>query len=316
MSSTSRQLHLFDPPRPLVQRLGEGFFRTTPRAPGVYIMTGADERVLYIGQSRNLRARLASYKNARPDRASRKTIRLVRAVASITWEICADAQAARLRENELLRRHRPKFNTINTYPRAYSFITLRCDERELELCRTTRPSQAQSSAPPTVQLPSTRPDNVLDPPPRSDASVYGAFKTGALAAFGALLRLLWSVIHQPRSPHDFPAPLLAAKPRRHYRFSVAESSAFHEHQIPNCLHSFLEGAGDQLLQALGALLPAADSLCPFHRALQNADLETLAGFYRFGPRRNFQLREQHQLSGRLIPQEQLDDLLARASPPA
>ena len=46
-----RQLRLFAPPRPLVQRLGEAFFRAVPRAPGVYIMTCANERVLYIGQS-------------------------------------------------------------------------------------------------------------------------------------------------------------------------------------------------------------------------------------------------------------------------
>src|SRR3954464_3848013 len=98
-----RQLHLFDPPKPLVQRLGEDFFRAAPRAPGVYIMTGPNERVLYIGQSGNLRARLASYKNARPDRSPRKVVRLVRQVKSIVWERCENTEAARLRENELLR---------------------------------------------------------------------------------------------------------------------------------------------------------------------------------------------------------------------
>jgi len=32
----ARQLHLFAPPKPLVQRLGEAFFRAAPREPGVY----------------------------------------------------------------------------------------------------------------------------------------------------------------------------------------------------------------------------------------------------------------------------------------
>ena len=88
----ARQLHLFAPPKPLVQRLGEAFFCTAPREPGVYIMTGRDGLVLYVGQSRNLRQRLASYKNAQPDRAPRKVIRLVRAVESITWETCESAE--------------------------------------------------------------------------------------------------------------------------------------------------------------------------------------------------------------------------------
>src|SRR4051794_33308133 len=118
-----QQLQLLEVPKPLVGRFGEDFFRAAPRCPGVYIMTGPNERVLYIGQSKNLRVRLASYKNARPDRASRKTIRLVRQVQSIVWETCQDPEAAQLRENELLRLHRPKFNKVNTYPKAYTFIS-------------------------------------------------------------------------------------------------------------------------------------------------------------------------------------------------
>src|SRR3954464_5704812 len=106
---TEQQLHLFAAPRPLLERLGADFFSSVPSEPGVYVMTGADQRVLYIGQSGNLRARLGSYKNAKPDRAPRKVIRLIHQVRAITWEKCETPQAARLRENELLRLHRPRF---------------------------------------------------------------------------------------------------------------------------------------------------------------------------------------------------------------
>jgi len=74
----------------------------------------------------------------------------------------------------------------------------------------------------------------------------------------------------------------------------------------------LEGASDRLLQLLAQTLPPDASLGAFQRALQLADLETLAEFYRLGPRRNHQLRARHSLNGPLIPQEQLDDLLASA----
>ena len=78
------QLHLFETHKPLAARLGSDFFSAAPAEPGVYIMTGKGERVLYIGQSRNLRARLGTYKNARLDRASRKTVRLVHEVERIS----------------------------------------------------------------------------------------------------------------------------------------------------------------------------------------------------------------------------------------
>src|SRR5512132_1710482 len=105
-----RQLHLFPAPKPLAERLGEDFFRAVPARPGVYLMAGKDDRILYVGQSQNLRVRLASYKLARPDRAPRKLIRLIHSVRSITWETCPTARAARVRENELLRLLRPRFN--------------------------------------------------------------------------------------------------------------------------------------------------------------------------------------------------------------
>ncbi len=115
-SMSARQLRLFKHSQPLLERLGAEFFRSIPTRPGVYIMSGEMGRVLYVGQSKNLRHRLATYKNANPDHVPRKVIRLVHAVRKIDWEECATANFARLRENELLRAHRPKFNSMNTYP--------------------------------------------------------------------------------------------------------------------------------------------------------------------------------------------------------
>src|SRR5690349_14894944 len=95
--------------KPLVERFGHDFFKAAPREPGVYVMRGR-ERILYIGQSKNLRTRLAYYKNANPDRMPRRLVRLVHQVEQISWECCVSAEAARQRELELLRLHRPKFN--------------------------------------------------------------------------------------------------------------------------------------------------------------------------------------------------------------
>ena len=104
------QLWLFDPPRPLVERFGEEFFRHLPERPGVYLMCGADEGVLYVGKARNLRQRLASYRVANPERLPRRIIRLLHRVRRIEWDECRSEDAARHREELLICVLAPKFN--------------------------------------------------------------------------------------------------------------------------------------------------------------------------------------------------------------
>jgi excinuclease UvrABC nuclease subunit len=113
------QLWLFDPPKPLVERFGEDFFRALPTGPGVYLMCGEREGVLYVGKARNLRKRLASYRVANPERMSRRTIRLLFQVRRIEWDECRTEAAARAREEQLICVLAPKFNAAGkVWPRA------------------------------------------------------------------------------------------------------------------------------------------------------------------------------------------------------
>ena len=177
---TERQLRLFEHPKPLLTRLGADFFKSVPRCPGVYLMFNDADRLLYVGQSSNLRARLGTYKNANPDHVPRKVLRLVHSVARIKLEPCETPLAARLRENELLRTHRPRFNRMNTWPKAYWFVGCREDGDRLHLWLTLQPEDS---------------DNL-----------YGAFKGNTRAAFGALLRLLHPTISLVRPPRSFELP--------------------------------------------------------------------------------------------------------------
>lgn len=104
------QLWLFDPPKPLVERFGEEFFAALPTGPGVYLMCGTQEGVLYVGKARNLRKRLSSYRVANPERMPRRTIRLLHRVRRIEWDECATEQAASQREEMLICVLAPKFN--------------------------------------------------------------------------------------------------------------------------------------------------------------------------------------------------------------
>ncbi|HZV35402.1 MAG TPA: nucleotide excision repair endonuclease [Verrucomicrobiae bacterium] len=278
----AQQLHLFKPAKPLLLRFGAEFFRAIPAKPGVYIMGGEAERILYVGQSKNLRRRLASYKNARPDRCARKIIRLVHSVRSIVWEECGSPENARLKENELLRIHRPKFNRVNTYPQAYRFIGIERANEKL-VFRLLNDANATGN-------------------------IFGAFKSGCARAYASLLRLLWTTRQQPLSPFDFPAPLLAAKPPREYFVPIeARTSDWTE-----LMEKFFAGESDVLLAALANALPKSETICAFQRNLHLNDLEILTEFFEHGPKRNRSLREHHGLREPLIAKEQLDDLLITA----
>ncbi len=284
---SERQLRFFEHPKPLLQRFGADFFRAAPACPGVYIMSGEGGRVLYVGQSKNLRSRLATYKNAHPDHVSRKIIRLVHAVRQIVWEECATTMLAQVRENELLRTHRPKFNVVNTYPKAYCFVGVKLQGAELFLSLTTDEC--------------------------SPENFYGAFKRGSVYGYAALLRLLWAALHQPNSPYDFPRPLLSQRPPREFQFQLERApSALSLPGLMNSLTDFFEGTSSHLIDWLGAAFPASERLSRFHETMQLADLETLTNFYSFGPQRNLELKKLHGIESRLIPQDQLDDLLAKA----
>ena len=104
------QLWLFPPAQPLVEKLGKDFFRQVPERPGVYLMCGPQEGVLYVGKAKNLRKRLSSYRVANPERMSRKTIRLLARVTRIEWDECQDERTAELREEMLICALLPKFN--------------------------------------------------------------------------------------------------------------------------------------------------------------------------------------------------------------
>ncbi|MEK7950331.1 nucleotide excision repair endonuclease [Luteolibacter soli] len=100
---------------PLTMRFGPAFFSGLPESPGVYFFTGEAERLLYIGQSANLRARVGSYRHVTLDRHPRRTRRLVAGIRRIEWELCDSPAHAIERERELLLERRPPFNRAGVW---------------------------------------------------------------------------------------------------------------------------------------------------------------------------------------------------------
>ncbi len=240
------QLLLLPPVRPLGERLGHGFFRTVPPRPGVYLMCGHGDGVLYVGKAKNLRQRLGSYRSANTERLSRKLRRLLVAVERIHWDECADEAAALAREAELLVSLRPRFNTVGVYP-----------------------------APPLRLGWEVKPDGIAL---GTDATADDyAFRSEPLRrlrpACGALLRLAWGAWY-PESPlHAMPSRLLGERPPVAWHLPSQRPLG---EGLAARLGEFFAGRSSELVDWLVTRRNAA---VKFEQNWQTQDAETLREFF-------------------------------------
>ncbi len=80
-----------------------------PLTPGVYAWLDNNQQICYIGKSKSLRQRLLTYFAKTP--ADKKTLRIVQHSQTLVWEPMSDELLALIREQELIYRWRPEFNT-------------------------------------------------------------------------------------------------------------------------------------------------------------------------------------------------------------
>jgi excinuclease ABC subunit C len=85
------------------------FWAGLPDAPGVYLMLDGRGRVLYVGRSVSLRARVRSYWSS-PDPYRAHLRPMLRRVRRVDHVECETEHNAALLERELIARHEPPFN--------------------------------------------------------------------------------------------------------------------------------------------------------------------------------------------------------------
>ena len=110
-----------DPPR---------LARELPRAPGVYLLKDRRGRVLYVGKSKNLRARVGTYFNAGGPGAARdiKTHVLMSKVADFEVIVTQSEFEALLLENSLIKDRAPRYNINLKDGKSYPVIRLTNEE--------------------------------------------------------------------------------------------------------------------------------------------------------------------------------------------
>jgi excinuclease ABC subunit C len=94
-----------------------------PLSPGVYLYKDPSGEIIYVGKANNLRARVRSYFS--DDRlAEPKTGALISAAAAIDFIVVANPKEALALENELIKRHKPRFNILLRDDKTYPYIKL------------------------------------------------------------------------------------------------------------------------------------------------------------------------------------------------
>ena len=83
--------------------------RALPRSPGVYLMTAASGKVIYIGKARDLRQRVASY--FAPSRVPHpRTDALVEKIRDVDFIVTDSELEALILEQTMIKEQKPRYN--------------------------------------------------------------------------------------------------------------------------------------------------------------------------------------------------------------
>ncbi len=97
--------------------------KTLPEKPGVYQYFDKKGTIIYIGKAKNLKKRVASYFNKNHDYG--KTNALVKQIVDIQYLVVETEMDALLLENNLIKKHQPKYNILLKDDKTYPWICIK-----------------------------------------------------------------------------------------------------------------------------------------------------------------------------------------------
>ncbi len=97
--------------------------KDVPDNPGVYMMLDDRGEIIYVGKAKNLKNRLRSYFFNLSNRP-KKVSAMLEHVADFRYIICASEVDALLTENNLIKKHSPRYNILLKDDKAYPFLRI------------------------------------------------------------------------------------------------------------------------------------------------------------------------------------------------
>jgi DNA polymerase-3 subunit epsilon len=116
-----------------------------PHAPGVYLFKDARGEVLYVGKSRDIRARVRNYFTASETRS--RMAQMVALATHVQPIVCSTPLEAEVRELRLIAEHKPRFNRRSRHPERAPWLKLTVEPfPRLSVVRDVRDDVAHGAA--------------------------------------------------------------------------------------------------------------------------------------------------------------------------
>ena len=96
---------------------------TLPHSPGVYQFYDTEDKILYVGKAKNLKKRVSSYFTKNHEYG--KTRVLVKKIKRIKHIVVPTESDALLLENNLIKKHRPRYNVLLKDDKSYPWICIK-----------------------------------------------------------------------------------------------------------------------------------------------------------------------------------------------
>ena len=260
------------------RKFGADLLRDLPAEPAVYLFKAEDGTVLYAGKAKDIRRRLASYRNAGRRKAHRKMRTLVRRASELEVRLQPSERDALLLENQLIRELKPRYNVDGAFHFLYPAIGTLVRERDTLFCFSTR----------------------TDAYTELGLRWHGTFRSRRRAqdAFHALVALLDRIGHQE------PRKSLRGLPRPRGSRCVAFRRV--ESLVPG-IDRFLAGESSRVLEVLATrLLEKPDAR---HEAASvGCELRELAAFFESDAKPLHDALAGAGEAPRFVPQQERDTL--------
>jgi len=121
--------------------------KSIPDQPGCYIYTDKNKEIIYIGKAKNLKKRVSSY--FQKGHLDPKTAMLVSKIDSVDYIITKNEVDALILENNLVKKHQPKYNIDLKDGKRYAYVELTKEEFPMVLLARDRKDDATYFGPMT-----------------------------------------------------------------------------------------------------------------------------------------------------------------------
>jgi excinuclease ABC subunit C len=119
-----------------------------PENPGCYFYKDVSGKIIYIGKAKNLKKRVSSY--FKKDDFDSKTKALIENISSMDYIVTKNELEALLLENNLIKKHKPKYNIIFKDSKEYTYITLTNEKFPRFVILREKPKENQKSFGPFI----------------------------------------------------------------------------------------------------------------------------------------------------------------------